>query len=131
MGRNKQSLIYLDTHIVVWLYAGLIHKLTDVSKESIETFDLWISQMVRLELQYLYEIERIKVKPSKIIKSLSRSINLKISESPLCDIIDEALKIDWTRDVFDRVLTAEASLQKSGFITADETIRANYKQAIW
>jgi len=124
-------MIYLDTHIVIWLYAGLTQKLSENAKRSIENFDILISQMVRLELQYLFEIGRVKVTPSKIIKELSRSINLKISDSPLSEIIEEALTIDWTRDVFDRLLTAEAKMQKSDFITADENIRANYNQAIW
>lgn len=131
MGRNKQSVIYLDTHIVVWLYAGLTQKLTESAQKAIENYDVLISQMVKLELQYLFEIGRIRVTPSKIIKGLSKSINLKISDCLLSEIIDEALKIDWTRDVFDRILTAEAERNKIGFITADEDIRANYKQAVW
>lgn len=108
-----------------------MQKLTENAIKSIENCDVLISQMVRLELQYLFEIGRIKVAPSKIIKSLSRSINLKISDCSLSEIIDAALKIDWTRDVFDRLLTAEARRKKIGLITADEDIRANYKQAIW
>lgn len=131
MGRNKQSITYLDTHIVVWLYAGLTQKLTEAAKKSIENCDIFISQMVRLELQYLFEIDRIKVKPLNIINGLSRSINLKISDCSMGKIVDEALKIDWTRDVFDRIFVAEAKTQKSGLITADKNIRANYKQAIW
>ena len=131
MGRNKQSLIYIDTHIVVWLYAGLTHKLTEVAKKSIENFDILISQMVRLELKYLFEIGRITATPPEIIKDLSKSINLKTSDCSLREIINEALKIDWTRDIFDRLLTAEAKIQKSGFITADEIIRVNYRHAIW
>jgi hypothetical protein len=31
MGRSKESLAYLDTHIVVWLYAGLVGKLSDTT----------------------------------------------------------------------------------------------------
>ena len=131
MGRSKQSIVYLDTHIVVWLYAGLTKKLTENAKKAIEDCDVFISQMVRLELQYLFEIGRINVKPSKIIKSLSKSINLKITDCPLSKIMDDALKIEWTRDVFDRLLTAETKTKQSNFITADEDIRANYSQAIW
>ena len=131
MGRSKQSIVYLDTHIVVWLYAGLTKKLTENAKKAIEDCDVFISQMVRLELQYLFEIGRIKVKPSKIIESLSRAINLKTTDCPLSKIIDEALIIDWTRDVFDRLLTAEAKTKQTNFITADEKIRVNYSQAIW
>lgn len=131
MGRSEQSVVYLDTHIVVWLYAGLTEKITENAKKAIEDCDVLISQMVRLELQYLFEIGRIKLNPSMMIKSLSRSINLKVSDFPLSEIIDEALKIDWTRDVFDRLLVAEAKAKGAGFITADDDIGAKLKQAIW
>ncbi len=115
----------------MWLYAGLSEKLTENAKNAIEDSDLLVSQMVRLELQYLFEIGRITVNPSIILKSLSRSINLKISDFPLREVIEESLKIDWTRDVFDRMLTAEASATENKLITADEPIQANFKQAIW
>ncbi|MCP4050255.1 MAG: type II toxin-antitoxin system VapC family toxin [bacterium] len=55
-------MIFLDTHIVVWLYEGLVGKLTEKSKDAIENNDLYISQFVRLEMQYLYEIKRITEK---------------------------------------------------------------------
>ena len=128
---NRQSVVYLDTHIVLWLYAGLIEKLTAAAETAIENCDIIISQFVRLEMQYLYEIGRIKVKPDAIAKSLFRSVGLKISDHPLEAIIGEALKISWTRDVFDRLLVAEAISVGSGLISADETIRSNYKLAIW
>ena len=131
MARNAQSLVYLDTHIVVWLYAGLIEKITENAKKAIEDCDVFISQLVRLELQYLFEIGRIKHKPSMVIKSLSESIDLKVSDFPLSEIINEALKTDWTRDVFDRLLVAEAKSNQAGFITADDNIRVEYKHAIW
>lgn len=131
MARNTQSVVYLDTHIVVWLYAGLIEKITENAKEAIEYCDVLISQLVRLELQYLFEIGRIKCKPSIVIKSLSESIDLNVSDFPLSQIINEALQTDWTRDVFDRLLVAEAKANRAGFITADDDIRAEYKHAIW
>jgi PIN domain nuclease of toxin-antitoxin system len=131
MARGKQSIVYLDTHIVVWLYAGLTEKLTENAKRAINDREVLISQMVRLELQHLFEIGRIKAKPSNMIKSLSKSIDLGISDCPLSEIIDEALKIKWTRDVFDRLLVAEATTKGVGFITADEDIKTNLKQAIW
>lgn len=131
MGRDKQSVVYLDTHIVVWLYAGLSEKLTENAKKAIEDSVLLISEMVRLELQYLFEIGRITANPAKLLKNLSRSINLKISDCPLSEIVEESLKIDWTRDVFDRMLTAEAGATESKFITADETIRTNFNGVVW
>jgi PIN domain nuclease of toxin-antitoxin system len=59
MARNKQSVVFLDTHITVWLYAGLIEKISQTAKKTIEANDLLISPMVKLELQYLFEIGRI------------------------------------------------------------------------
>ena len=131
MARNKPSVVFLDTHIAVWLYAGLIHKISDTAKQAIEGNDLLISPMVKLELQYLFEISRITVKPDTIIKNLFAAIGLKVSETPLQQIIEEALKISWTRDVFDRLLSAEATAVEGGFITADENIKSNLKLAIW
>ena len=63
MARNRETIVYLDTHVVVWLYAGLLDKITDAAKQAIDESDLFISQLVRLELQYLYEIGRISAEP--------------------------------------------------------------------
>ena len=46
-------------------------------------------------------------------------------------IVEEGLKISWTRDVFGRLPVAEAAIAKHGFMSADRDIRSNYTQAIW
>jgi PIN domain nuclease of toxin-antitoxin system len=117
---------------VAWLYAGLVDKFTPKAKAGIDDNNIVISQFVRLELQYLYEIGRIKIKPDKIIGNLAREIDLKMSECPLNNIIEEALKINWTRDVFDRLLVAETMRDQSLLlITADKKIREKFSQALW
>ena len=131
MARNRKTVVYLDTHVNVWLYAGLVDKLTDAAKKAIDESDLFVSQMVRLELQYIFEIGRIKVRADTIIKSLSKTIGLKISAVAFNQVIEEALKISWTRDVFDRLLVAEAKTLKHGFISADRNIQSNYQHTIW
>jgi PIN domain nuclease of toxin-antitoxin system len=131
MAGRKESLAYLDTHIIIWLYAGLTEKLTEKAKDNIEACDLLVSPFSRLEIQYLNEIGRVTAKPSVILKSLAKSINLKTGDCSLNDVIDEALKIGWTRDVFDRLLIAEAKVKKCGLITADSKIREHFHQTIW
>ena len=132
MERRSQSLVYLDTHIVVWLYAGLLDKFTPKAKAGIDDNKIVISQFVRLELQYLHEIGRIKVKPNKIIRDLASEIGLSVSECQLNSIIEEALKINWTRDVFDRLLVAETMRDQSlRLVTADKKIREKFTQALW
>ncbi len=126
---------YLDTHIVVWLYAGLVEKLSEKVCTHIEIHDLYMSSIVKLELQYLHEIGRLKVKPGAIVKSLSSSIGLKIANTESIGesaaVVEKALALSWTRDVFDRTITAEAKLYDAFLITKDENIRAHYKRAIW
>lgn len=131
MARNRKTIVYLDTHVVVWLYAGLVDKLSETAKKAIDESELLVSQMVRLELQYIYEIGRIKVRADTIINTLSKTIGLKISDIAFNQIIEEALKISWTGDVFDRLLVAEAKALKYGFISADRKIQFNFKQSIW
>ena len=47
-------------------------------------------------------------------------------------VIQAALPIGWTRDPFDRIITAQAAANgKSRLITADEIIREHYEAAVW
>ncbi len=124
-------MIFLDTHIVVWLYSGYITKLSKTVVDHIENNDLFISHMVRLELQYLFEIGRITATPEAILKNLNTSIGLKVSLMKTEQLFDKAIEYSWTRDVFDRLITAEADVSGFVLITKDASIRANYDMAIW
>ena len=54
------SLIYLDTHVIVWLHAEGGATLSAASARLIEeALDVRISPMVRMQLQYFYEINRV------------------------------------------------------------------------
>lgn len=130
-GNRRLILIYLDTHIIVWLYAGLTDKLTDFSKTLINENDLYISAIVRLELQYLYEIKRITDQSDLIISDLSDRIGLKVCEKNFNLIISKSLTINWTRDPFDRIITANAQINNNILITKDQNILDNYIYAKW
>jgi PIN domain nuclease of toxin-antitoxin system len=124
-------LIYLDTHVVVWLYSGLTEKLTDIAKTLINENEVYIAAIVRLELQYLYEIKRITDEPDVIISHLSEQIDLKICNKNFNDIISIALTITWTRDPFDRIITANALLNNNTLLSKDQNILSNYLYAKW
>jgi len=123
--------IYLDTHAVVWLYAGELERFSADVLDQIESNPVLISPAVQLELQYLLEIERIKVPPTLIIESLNCSIGLNVCLANFLSIITEAMLMSWTRDPFDRMIAAHASTQNAVLISKDKTIRANYSKAIW
>lgn len=124
-------MIYLDTHVVAWLYSGLTDKLTDIAKTLINDNDVYISAIVRLELQYLYEIKRLKDEPDVIISNLSDQIGLKICNKNFNDIISTTLTITWTRYPFDRIITANALLNNNILLTKDQNILDNYLYAKW
>jgi len=132
MERTEQSIVYLDTHIVCWLYAGRIEEFSLLAKEAIVSGILYISPIAELELQYLYEIGKIGETPDTIISTLTQEIGLTVSDLPLSEIVKEARAISWTRDVFDRLITAEVMLiGHAKLVTKDRTIREHFKNAVW
>ena len=124
-------MIYLDTHIIVWLYAGKIEKLSEKAKELINDHEVIISPVVRLELQYFFEIQRVTDDANEIIFDLSDRIGLKICDKNLNTIVSGALDLSWTRDPFDRIIVANAAIDKNILVTKDQNILENYEKARW
>lgn len=124
-------MIYLDTHVVVWLFSGRHELFSSAAINAMENEGLLISPIVTLELEYLFETGRIVHHADKIIDELSESIGLSVCDQPFEKVIVEALKLKWTRDPFDRIITAQASIKKSRLLSKDATITSHYKQAFW
>jgi len=124
-------LIYLDTHVVVWLYTGQSEKLSEQARDLINEHEVYISPVVRLELQYLYEIHCITDEANEIILDLLDRIGLKICDKSFNTIASEALNLSWTRDPFDRIIVANASSNNNILITRDQNILDNYEKAFW
>jgi len=122
--------IYLDTHILVWIYQD-VNKLPKKSLELIENNDLHYSPLVKLELQYLYEINRISNPPEQILQYLYSNIGLKESDKAFGEIIEYAMGINWTRDAFDRLIVASAMASSAKLMTKDKNILKNFSQAVW
>jgi len=123
--------IFLDTHVVVWLYAGMLDKLSKTAIEHIEQNTLMASQVVRLELQYLHEIGRLTVTADTVLTELRKSIGMKVSEDLTGSVFDNAIESDWTRDVFDRLIVAEAKTHKTTLLSKDRKILDHYTGAVW
>lgn len=124
-------MIYLDTHIVVWLYGGLTERFTDLAIALLNEHDLYISPMVRLELQYLYEIERVLVPADSIILDLGDRVGLRLCEKDFNQVVGYGLGLSWTRDPFDRLIVAQAMITGSILLTKDVKILGNYAKAMW
>jgi PIN domain nuclease of toxin-antitoxin system len=124
--------LYLDTHILVWLYQDGATRLTPKGIHAIETAEqLLISPMVELELSYLHEISRINCTSSVVLDCLRRDIGLETCPLPFATVIGSALALNWTRDPFDRIIVAQATYRKSPLLTADQNILKHYADAVW
>ena len=124
-------MIYLDTHVVIWLYGDTVNKLSPLAENLIRENDIYISPMIRLELQYLYEIGRLGASPTQIIEYLTNQANLQICQKDFGSIIQQAMQITWTRDVFDRLIVANAMVNDNILLSKDHKILENFTHARW
>jgi PIN domain nuclease of toxin-antitoxin system len=124
-------LIYLDTHVVVWLYAGLVENFSRPVRDLINENEMRISPIIRLELQYLYETQRITVEANVIVADLSNRLGLHVCDKLFNSIVDQAVLVKWTRDPFDRLIVGNAQLGQDILITKDRNIRQHYPHANW
>ena len=132
IGLGSGIVIYLDTHVVVWLYAGETDLFPEEVCQQIDESDLvLISPIILLELQYLKEIKRLTVEPLLIFENLVEVIGLRLCDLSFTRVITEALTYTWTRDPFDRIITATAAARDAVLITKDASIRDRYSKAFW
>lgn len=124
-------MIYLDTHVAVWLYVPKTDLLSDIARRRIDDDDLYVSPMVLLEIEFLREIGRLSVGAEAIYQELHQKIGLRICELEFLPTIRSALDLVWTRDPFDRVIVGHASAADKDLLTRDELILANYPRACW
>jgi len=115
----------------VWLYAGKVENFSEQAKELINGHEVFISPVVRLELQYLFEIQRTTVEANEIVFDLSDRIGLKICDKSFNTIVSGALDFSWTRDPFDRIIVANAAINNNILVTKDQNILENYEKAMW
>lgn len=126
-----EALTHVDTHVLVWLYAGDAERFPKLAREQIESTQIVASPMVVLELQYLHEIKRIAEPAARIVQDLAVRVGLKIDDISLRDLIAEAEPLAFTRDPFDRLIVAHAAVRQAPLLTADKALQKNYARALW
>lgn len=126
-----ERVIRLDTHVVVWLYTGELERFTPEGRELLETKQLTVSPIVQLELNYLHEIERLRVGGAEILGDLESRVRLFIANHPLLAVVQAAASLTWTRDPFDRLIVGDALAANCPLLTKDDQVRANLSLAVW
>jgi PIN domain nuclease of toxin-antitoxin system len=128
---ERVEVIYLDTHIVIWIYDGDVDKLSKTAAAQIQSDDLRISPAVIIELEFLHEIHRLKRTASHIVTTLTREIGLQVCELSFVTVAEIAVEQKWVRDPFDRLIVGHASANEAPLVTKDEKIRRHYRRAVW
>jgi PIN domain nuclease of toxin-antitoxin system len=128
---RDEEVTYLDTHVVIWLYAGNASNLSRAAADIIQKDSLFISPAVLLELEFLHEIRRLTRTGQSMVGSLSTEIGLSVCQLPFADVVQDALEQKWARDPFDRLIVAHASANDAPLVTKDQKIRRHYRHAIW
>lgn len=99
--------LYLDTHVLVWLYQDGATRLSLCGAEAIERAQaLLVSPVVELERTYLHEIGRITCGAAVILDSLRRDLELDTCRLPFASVVGAAIGQTWTRAPFDRLIVA-------------------------
>lgn len=125
-------MIYLDTHVAAWLYASGAQSLSTRAAELIDASeDVRISPMVRLELQYLFEIGRVGEPAATVVDALTATLGLTLCTASFAGVVHEAENAGWTRDPFDRLIVAQAALHDAPLVTKDGTLHEHYPGAVW
>jgi PIN domain nuclease of toxin-antitoxin system len=123
--------VYLDTHIALWLYSGQTERISKRAASLINRERIGVSPVVLLELRYLHELGRVTAAPRSIIVDLKRRLGLAVEDRSLETVAERALDLSWTRDVFDRLIVAQAALDGAELVTTDRLIRKHYAKAVW
>ena len=124
-------MIYLDTHVVVWLYAGEHGRLARTGRLLVETHPLLVSPVLLLELALLEETGRIEAGAQAIFTELEASVGLSLCDLPFADVVAASLQQSWTRDPFDRLIVGQAISRGAKLVTKDRLIRRHFKDAVW
>ena len=130
-GLPNGTVIFLDSHIVIWLHNSDIDRLSEKARSLLEVHELAMSPMVLFELQYLYEIGKYHCSPQQVLNDLREEIGLEIANDNWLHVIQMSMSIDWTRDPFDRCIVAHAQLRDAPLLTKDQTILQRYQHAVW
>jgi PIN domain nuclease of toxin-antitoxin system len=123
-------MIMLDTHVAVALYEGRSGGLGPAARRAIDREPAALSPAVLLEIELLHEIGRLREGARTISTRLAEDLAIRVANERFAHVALEALRFGFTRDPFDRLIVAHASVMNAGLITQDTVLRCHYAKAM-
>jgi len=118
----------LDTHFLLWIVVGATR---------LDEFDWlgryapWgVSPLSLLEIQYLSEVGRIEVDIEAFTTAVMEDPRFVVDEVPLVPLVRHSLSLSWTRDPFDRLLSAHSLTRRIPLCSLDRRIREHHRLTV-
>jgi PIN domain nuclease of toxin-antitoxin system len=115
----------LDTHFLLWVVVGATR---------LDEFDWlgryapWgVSPLSFLEIQCLSEVGRVEVDIEAFTTAVMEDPRFVVDEVPLVALVRHSLSLSWTRDPFDRLLSAHSAARRVPLCSADRRIREHHQ----
>ncbi|OCX75567.1 hypothetical protein A6M23_02130 [Acidithiobacillus thiooxidans] len=125
------TVAFLDTHALVWFYAGVVERFAAEIQRVLEVHDLLVSPMALLGVQHLCEKVDVMVTPDTLFAELAQTIGLAVCSIPFAMVTRSAFALSWTRDTFDRLIVARAMVYGRPLVSKDRLIAQYYPHTIW
>ena len=124
---------YLDTAVAVWMAQGSRDRISPAALDHLDhVSDCRIAPAVLLELEFLYEIGRILLPAADIRRKLEIEAGVAVCDLSFPSVVETALRENWTRDPFDRLIAAHARANALAWlVTSDPRIREAYPRVVW
>ena len=123
-GRPATVVILLDTNALIWLERG--HRRSRALARRGRR--LYVSPASLLELQFLVEIGRIRLR-SGTVAAFAEDERWLLDDPPAASWFLRAMDVGWTHDPFDRLLVAHARLRGWRLATGDEQLLERLAQS--
>lgn len=127
--------LHLDTHVLVWLAAGELGRFPGGLLDRMETADLVVSPVVRLELDLLHERGKIASPASDVIDKVVVEVGIREDDTPLSRIVMAAIapRKQWHNgDPYDRLIISAAIANRSLLVTKDGPMRTAFPDlTVW
>ncbi|RPH59617.1 MAG: PIN domain-containing protein [Acidobacteria bacterium] len=115
---RRVAVILLDTNALLWL-----HREHPRSRPLRETFQrLYLSPASILELQFLVEAGRLRLRGQATVSDLVDDDRWAIDDPPSDRWFMAAVDVGWSRDPFDRLIVAHARLRNWRLATGDAAL---------
>lgn len=114
----------LDTHFLLWIVADSDRL---AGYPWIERYRPWgVSPVSFLEVAYLNEVGRLDADDA-FADLVGEDPRFEVDDVSLIPLIRKAVPLSWTRDPFDRLLSAHSSARRVPLCTVDEAIVLHHK----